>query len=101
MPQLASSGGKVPPIHKHFGDDRIERIAFGLKIGEVSPLIAMPDKTVIILKCDKHIPQDLTKKFEEVRVALHNEIFDIKLNQKIPEAVATLRQRRSSRVSAT
>ncbi|MGE0529533.1 MAG: hypothetical protein AB7P49_20965, partial [Bdellovibrionales bacterium] len=31
IPQLASTGGQVPPIHKHFGDKRIEDEAFRLQ----------------------------------------------------------------------
>ena len=39
LPQLCPTGGKAPPIHKHFGNADIERIAFNLKVGDVSPLI--------------------------------------------------------------
>jgi hypothetical protein len=87
MGGLAAHGGKVPPIHKHFGDPRIERIAFGLREGEVSPLIGMPDKTVIILKCDRHIPADTTKRFEQEATTLLREIEELKVNQKIMEAI--------------
>jgi len=91
-PELCAEGGKVPPITKHFGDARIEQIAFNLKKGEVSPLIGMPDETVIILKCDQHIPADLTKRLENERVALAREIHEQKLAQRIYDKLAELRK---------
>lgn len=98
MPPLGAQGGKVPPIHKHFGDANVERIAFGLKVGEVSPLIAMPDKTVIILKCDRHVPADTTKRFENEFTRLRDEMFNLKLNQRIPEAIGELRKNANPRL---
>jgi hypothetical protein len=92
LPQLAASGGKVPPIHKHFGDERIEKAAFNLRKGEVSPLIEMSDHTVIILKCDQHIPPDLTKRIETERAALYEEIRGLKLTQRIWEKMAEMRK---------
>src|SRR5207244_3928648 len=68
---LGQSGGKVPPIHHHFADPRIEKEAFSLKPGEVSSVIEMPDNTSVILKCVQHIPADTTKRMEEVQLALH------------------------------
>src|SRR5207237_2888236 len=66
IPQLCpKAGGGVPPIHKNFGDAKIEQVAFNLKVGEISPLLEMPDHTVVILKCDKHIQPDYTKRLEE------------------------------------
>jgi parvulin-like peptidyl-prolyl isomerase len=89
---LGRNGGEVPPIHRHFGDPRIEKEAFSLKPGEVSSVIAMPDNTSVILKCVKHIPADTTKRMEEVHLALHKEIFDAKLAQEIPKVFEELRK---------
>jgi hypothetical protein len=89
---LASRGGEVPPIHRHFGDPRIEKEAFSLKPGEVSSVIEMPDNTSVILKCVKHIDADTTKRMEEVHLALHKEIFDGKLAQEIPRVFEELRK---------
>lgn len=92
LPQLCAVGGKTPPIHKHFGDPRIEQAAFNLKKGEVSPLIDLPDHTVAILKCDQHLPPDLTKRIEMERASLMQEIHDTKLAQRIWERMAELRK---------
>jgi len=48
----ASARGLVPPIRKHAGDEKIEKIAFGLKEGEVSEVIPVGEKFVI-LKCEQ------------------------------------------------
>ena len=93
LPVLCREGGKgVPPIHRHFGDPNIERIAFGLKVGDVSPLIGLPDKTVVILKCDKLIPEDPTRRFEDERLLLYQEIHELKLQQMINEKIADMRK---------
>ena len=51
----ASIGGLIQPICRHAGDPKIERAAFALKPGEVSPVIRSGEQHVI-LKCEGHIP---------------------------------------------
>ena len=48
--------GLIPPIRKHVGDENLERIAFGLKEGEISPVIQVANQYVI-LKCEKHMAE--------------------------------------------
>jgi hypothetical protein len=98
---LASKGGEIPPIHKHFGDPNIERAAFALQPSQVTHLMEMPDGTSIVLKCDKHLPADGTKSFDSVRLDLEKEMRDFKLAQKIPEHFADLRKRANPRVLIT
>lgn len=88
---LRESAGKVPSIHKHFGDANIEKAAFALKAGEVAPPIEMPDGTAVILKCDGHISADGVK-LETVRASLEKSALDEKVSKKIPELVAQLRR---------
>ena len=92
IPTLAAKGGEIAPIHKHFGDARVEAAAFALIPGQVTQLMEMPDKNFIVLKCDKLIPADTTKSFDSVRLDLDKEMRDIKLAQKIPEYFAQLRK---------
>jgi len=94
VPHLASKGGELPyPIHHHFPVAEIEKEAFSLKEGDVSRLMELPDKTWIILKCDKHLPQDPTKTFAEERLALHTEIFQVKLQQEANVVFEDLRRK--------
>ncbi len=101
IPTLAAKGGEISAIHKHFGDPKVEAAAFALKPGQVTQLMEMPDKNYIVLKCDKHIPPDLTKSFDSVRLDLDKEMREIKLAQKIPEYFAQLRKQAHPRVLIT
>jgi hypothetical protein len=87
---LAARNGEVPPICKNCGDDRIEKAAFGLRPGEVSPLIGTPEGA-IILKCVGHIPADTTHKLETERATLEKEIYDRKILEEIPKVLKELR----------
>jgi hypothetical protein len=100
LENLRATGGKIPPIHKHFGDAKIEEAAFNLKPGQITPLMEMPDSTVV-LKCDKHLPADLTKTFDSVRLDLHKEMTEVKLAQKMNEYFAELRKQAHPRVMIT
>ena len=52
----ASAYGVIPPIRMHVGDPDIERIAFSLKEGEISPVIQVGNQ-YILLQCEKQIPR--------------------------------------------
>ena len=97
-PYLGPNGGKVPPIHRNFGDAQIERKAFSLKAGEVSELLQIEDKTWIILKCDEHIPANIAAKYEEERTTLFKEVSEFKLAQEMPKLFARLRQEANPRI---
>ena len=51
----ASAKGLIQPIRRHLGDPRLEEIAFGLKAGEVSPIVQVGAQFVV-LKCENHLP---------------------------------------------
>jgi parvulin-like peptidyl-prolyl isomerase len=74
----ASAHGLIPPISRHVGDPEIERVAFGLKEGEVSPILKIADQHIII-KCDKHLPEtyiagpNLKDAEDRLRDQLHDE----------------------------
>lgn len=91
IPNLAAQGGSVPPITMHFGDP-IEKKAFSLKEGQVSDLIEMTDGTFVVMKCDAHMPADKTKHYAQEREALFQEIFEVKLGQKIQEHFSELKR---------
>jgi hypothetical protein len=86
IPELAAREGDIPPIHTHFPDDGIEKSAFSLKDGETSGLIqTKQDGTWVILRRENAVPADATKRFENERMALSQEVFDRKLQLRIPE----------------
>ena len=93
IPALASKGGVIPPIHKHFGDPKVEQAAFNLRPGEITALMEMKDDgTRIVLKCDRHILPDNTVTFESKRAELYNAMKETKLAAKITEYFADLRK---------
>jgi hypothetical protein len=97
LPHLAALGGKVPPIHKHFGaglpaDKEMEKEAFSLKEGEVSKLIELPDGMRVMMRCDKRIPADALRTYAMVRLDLEAELKEQKLAAKIPDVFDSLRK---------
>jgi hypothetical protein len=91
IPNLASTAGKVPPIHMHFGDALLEKTAFRLKEGEISELLEMPDKSRVILMCEKHHAGNAIIRFEDERGKLIDEMNGLRLAQMIPEEFKKMR----------
>lgn len=50
----ASVMGLVPPIRRHAGDPNFEKVAFGLKKGDISPVVTVANQH-IVMKCEEHI----------------------------------------------
>jgi hypothetical protein len=98
IPNLASTEGKVPPIHKFFGDKELEETAFRLKEGEVSALLQMKDGTYVILLCEKHLPANPAVRLASVWQELSKEMFELRVAQRIPEVFAEMRKQAMPRV---
>jgi hypothetical protein len=97
--ELAAKGGEVPPIHMHFGDDKVEKAAFALRPGEVSPMLEMEkDGTVVILRCVEQIPAEQKYKLEDERLMLSREVFQVKLSEEIPKYFKALRDEADPKV---
>ncbi len=50
----ASVMGLVPPVRRHVGDATIEKTAFSMKKGEISPIIPIANQH-LIMKCEEHL----------------------------------------------
>jgi len=98
IPGLQEKAGLVPPIHKHFGDKKIEEWAFKLREKEISEPIPLQDGTHVILMCEKHVPKEVSARFDLVRFQIHKEVEEMKIALKIPEVFAKLHQEANPRL---
>ncbi len=93
-PQLASVGGQIDPIARGVAkDDTIEKLAFGLKPGEVSALFPLSEMGAIcVLRCEGRVPPTPGVTLEQKRAELHKVVFDQKVMQAIPIMFKKLRE---------
>jgi parvulin-like peptidyl-prolyl isomerase len=85
-PILASKGGELPPIGRYtLGDEKLEKAAFDLQPGQVSILVGT-EQGQVMLKCDKRIPPDPTKKIDQLRDSIRAEVFERKVQVEMMSA---------------
>jgi parvulin-like peptidyl-prolyl isomerase len=71
---LAANHGHVAPFSRHtVGHEELERAAFRLQPGEISPLVETPEG-LAVLKCLRRIPADPSQTFAQVRDSLRREV---------------------------
>jgi parvulin-like peptidyl-prolyl isomerase len=68
--------GKVPPIQRHGGQPLLEKEAFSLEPGELSGIIQLGDKFVILF-CEGHT-EPTRVSFNEVKQDIYNDIYEKK-----------------------
>jgi parvulin-like peptidyl-prolyl isomerase len=68
--------GKVPPIQQHGGQPQLEKEAFNLKPGELSGIVQVGDKFVILF-CEGHT-EPTKVSFNEVKQLIYNDIYEKK-----------------------
>jgi len=73
----ASAKGLIQPIRKHLGDPQLEKTAFALQRGEISPIMQIGNQFVFI-KCENHLP-GRNVPMDQVRPILEDAIRDKKL----------------------
>jgi hypothetical protein len=94
-PELASKAGILEFCAHSTGNEEMERIAFKMKPGELSPVMTVPGG-VIVFKCLEHLPPREDVKPEAVRVSLEKEVAEKKLQVLVmPAVVAELRKQAS------
>lgn len=82
--------GEVPPIRKHGGQPLLEKEAFALKPGELSGIIQVGDKYVILL-CEG-FTEPTKVAFEEVRGLLYEDLFEKKQQLAMMEYFEQLKE---------
>lgn len=76
-PVSRNNNGKIPPIARYSGQPHVEKQAFQLQPGEISPVIVSHDR-FIILRCIGRT-KPVTKDFAAVQDLLHEELLEKKL----------------------
>jgi parvulin-like peptidyl-prolyl isomerase len=82
--------GEVPPIQRHGGQPALEREAFALKAGELSGVLQIADR-FLVLFCEGHT-EPARVKFEEVRDELYDDIFEKKQRIEMARYFSHLRE---------
>ena len=89
-PGSQAMNGEVPPIKKHGGQPELEKEAFALKPGELSGLIQVGDKFVL-LRCEGRTkPTNID--FATVRDEIYKDLHEKKLRLAMAEHFETLQQ---------
>jgi RNA polymerase sigma factor (sigma-70 family) len=95
---LAVTNGRIPPFGRHgFGNSQIEKAAFSLRPGEVSPPLDTPEG-MVVLKCLRRLPADRTKEFEDVRADLERMLREHLLILQVPKVFEELQARARPRL---
>ncbi|MCI0332940.1 MAG: peptidylprolyl isomerase [Planctomycetes bacterium] len=90
-PTSKSLRGEVPPIQRFGGQPQLEEVAFELQPGELSGIIQLADKFVI-LKCEGRT-EPVKVNMQEVQQILYEDIFEKKLRMAMNERFEEIRSR--------
>jgi len=89
---LAAQQGRIRPFGRHGIEDKeLEKVAFGLQPGELSPLVQTP-QGIALIKCLGRIPANPARRFEEVRESLRKEVRDRFMDRESPQVFKELRE---------
>ena len=89
-PSSRSLAGEVPPIRRNGGQPQLEQVAFELADGELSGVIQVGDK-FILLRCEGRT-EPIGVSRDEVREILTRDIFEKKLRIAMSEEFERIRQ---------
>lgn len=90
-PGSQANRGEVPPIRKHGGQPKLEEEAFSLKPGELSGIVQVGDK-FIILRCEEYTKPLAEAKFELVRDEIYRDLHEKKLRLTMAERFEELQE---------
>jgi hypothetical protein len=92
VPELASHAGVTDVARGATGHEEVEKLAFEMKKGDISPVIALPEG-VVVFRVLERVPPQKEVKLDEVRPSLEAEVIEAKLRaQVIPQVYAELRK---------
>jgi foldase protein PrsA len=83
--------GKIPPIPRYGGADELEKAAFKLKEGEISPVVQVGMNQFIILKCEGQTEPTVTKMDEQIEKLLREQLFEEKTQLAVAKVFQKLK----------
>src|SRR5207302_10816172 len=88
----------MDPLGLHtLGEEELEREMFKLQPGQVSGLVGTPQGQVV-MKCDRRIPPDPSKKLEQERDAISRTVMERKVQIETQVLFRELRDRANARL---
>jgi parvulin-like peptidyl-prolyl isomerase len=87
-PSTKSLRGEVPPIRRHGGREQLENAAFALAPGDLSPIVQLSDKFIILRCLGRTKPLDV--QFDSVRQILYQDLYEKKLRLAMSERFEAL-----------
>jgi parvulin-like peptidyl-prolyl isomerase len=89
----AAARGLIPPIRMHVGDPVIERTIFGLRAGQISPVVHAANQ-YFVFKCERHFPATTVQPSQKTAVeqALRERLTEKKLREVADEIFAELQK---------
>ncbi|MAT72214.1 MAG: peptidylprolyl isomerase [Planctomycetaceae bacterium] len=85
--------GEVPPLGRHGGQPQLEKVAFTLQPGQLSGIVQVEDKFVILRAEGRTQSQDLGLDDPEVREILQRDIYEKKLRLAMSQKFEEIRSR--------
>ncbi|MCA9237127.1 MAG: peptidyl-prolyl cis-trans isomerase [Planctomycetales bacterium] len=83
--------GEVPPLGRHGGQPQLEEVAFNLQPGELSGIVQVEDKFVILRSEGRTKSQDLGMDDPDVREILQRDIYEKKLRLAMTQKFEEIR----------
>ncbi len=93
-PTSKSLAGDIPPIRKYGGNDNLEKVAFGLKPGEISSIVdvSTPErKAYVILQCEGRTEPVVTN-MADVQEALSQQLEEEKTQVAVAQVFEKLKK---------
>jgi foldase protein PrsA len=86
----AAMDGVIPPIARYGGTDELEKVAFKMKEGDISPTVQISANQIIILKCEGRTVPTVTD-ISQVESILMEELREEKMQLAVAETFKKLK----------
>ncbi|MEW4528275.1 MAG: peptidylprolyl isomerase [Maioricimonas sp. JB045] len=90
-PNTRPLGGAIPPIRKNGGSPQVEKEAFKLREGEISPVIQVAENRYVILKCEGYTDPIVTD-IKQVWNELYQQLIEEKTQQSVARVFEDLKK---------